>query len=317
MQHSKSCATLASLGWEVEDINVSNHSLRRKDYNVQTFKAISHDYINRSLHLAPEAGQYMIRHSQNKFIIKACHVPAYLDLTLGVCASACNKQQYTCGASNLPGHQLLPNGSAKRYIRNCSLYVLGLGNSTDGCGFFTFIDSYSLSMHLNFSECSKKYTVPVVYECVVGNKSCKEGNICGDNSRCINSTTHTGYKCICTGGFQGNPYLRDGCKDIDECKESKRHRCLKNSRCINTEGSYYCLPNRRHMLALIIPLGIGLAVGVLILIGISLWMRRKLEMISDRKKKQRFFKRNGGLLLQQQVSSSLQEPTLFKIEGHR
>ncbi|KAG6383973.1 hypothetical protein SASPL_156239 [Salvia splendens] len=172
-KHSKSCATLASLGWEVEDINVSNHSLRRKDYNVQTFKAISHDYINRSLHLAPEAGQYMIRHSQNKFIIKACHVPAYLDLTLGVCASACNKRQYACGASNLPGPQLLPNGSAKRYIRNCSLYVLGLGNSTDGCGFFTFIDSYSLSMHLNFSECSKKYTVPLVYECELGTRAAK------------------------------------------------------------------------------------------------------------------------------------------------
>lgn len=79
---STGIVSLASLGWEVEDIDVSNHSLRRKDYNVQAFKAISDDYIIRSLHLAPEGGQYMIRHSQNKFIIKAWYVLAYLDVRL-------------------------------------------------------------------------------------------------------------------------------------------------------------------------------------------------------------------------------------------
>ncbi|KAL1562555.1 wall-associated receptor kinase 2-like [Salvia divinorum] len=224
-------------------------------------------------HLAPEGSQYLILHTKNKFIIKACDVLAYLDdgeeLTLGACASACNNST----KSNTPRAPSTGQGlnccqmDLLKDIRGCSLYVAGLENSTDGCGFFTFIDTDYLHLHRNFNECGKRYTVPVVYEWVVGNKSCNEGNICSHNSKCINSTTHTEYKCICTGGFEGNPYHRDGCTDIDECKESTRHRCLKNSQCFNTEGGYYCLPNRSHMLALIIPLGIGLAVGLPILIG--------------------------------------------------
>ncbi|KAH6827307.1 hypothetical protein C2S53_015367 [Perilla frutescens var. hirtella] len=320
---STGSATLASLGWEVKDISVSNSTLRRKDFNVETFKAKSDEWLTLSLDLVPAGNQYWISHNKNTFVVKGCDFLAYLydsEVTLGVCASTCNHNPKkgvpllpsTCQGLNCCQMDLLND------IRNCSLDVLRLSNSTDDhCGFFTFIDTDYLSSHLNFSVCKKRYTVPVVYEWAVGNTSCDRRNVCKQNSECYNYTTHTGYKCKCRKGYEGNPYHPEGCQDINECKR-KYNPCSNNNRCVNTEGRYYCLPNRRHKLELAIPLGIGLALGLLLLVATGIWIWHKVKMIKNREMKQRFFKRNGGLLLQQQVTSSRasvsHELTLFKIE---
>ncbi|CAL4994405.1 unnamed protein product [Urochloa decumbens] len=48
-----------------------------------------------------------------------------------------------------------------------------------------------------------------------------------------------GYNCNCDPGYEGNPYLDDGCQDIDECKlPSEKNYCF--GECINTIGSYEC-----------------------------------------------------------------------------
>lgn len=322
-KESTGSASLASLDWELKNISLSNHTLQRKDYKVQTFK----DYnpgrnLSYSLDLLLKGNHYWISHSNNMFVVKGCDLLAYLyddEVTLGVCAAICNKGYHlpqrpsTCQGLNCCQMDFLKD------IRNCKLDIFGLSNNfTDDCGFFTFIDVDYLSFHHDLSACNKSYTVPVVYEWAVGNTSCEQENLCRQNSRCINYSTHYGYICICKKGYKGNPYLPQGCQDIDECKESKQNRCTKNNRCVNTEGSYYCLPNRGHPLELAIPLGIGLAVGLLVLVATGLWTWQKIKMIDHEKMKQRFFKRNGGLLLQQQVSSSreslLHELTLYKIE---
>ncbi|PIN24090.1 Serine/threonine protein kinase [Handroanthus impetiginosus] len=97
-----------------------------------------------------------------------------------------------------------------------------------------------------------------------------------------------------------------------------KHKCPIGNVCVNTEGGHFCWPNYRHHIALLIPLGTGLAVAILIFVAMGVWVWRKLKNIKERKMKQIFFKRNGGLLLQQQISSYaarlLLELTLFKIE---
>ncbi|KAH8522653.1 hypothetical protein H0E87_003341 [Populus deltoides] len=50
-----------------------------------------------------------------------------------------------------------------------------------------------------------------------------------------NSTT-----CRCKWGYDGNPYLPDGCTDIDECKIPRRNWCSGMTKCVNVPGWYKC-----------------------------------------------------------------------------
>ncbi|XP_078149924.1 wall-associated receptor kinase 2-like [Carex rostrata] len=57
-------------------------------------------------------------------------------------------------------------------------------------------------------------------------------------SGCDNSTNGEGYICKCLDGYEGNPYIPNGCTDIDECKFPDKYTCHGN--CKNIEGSYEC-----------------------------------------------------------------------------
>ncbi|KAL5708802.1 hypothetical protein ACHQM5_019559 [Ranunculus cassubicifolius] len=124
------------------------------------------------------------------------------------------------------------------------------------------------------------------------------------NSECIDSNNGPGYRCNCSRGYQGNPYLRYGCQDINECK--RPNQCKKGSTCINTKGSYYCRCPTGYF-------GDGRKGGV----GCSrstISTNRgfsKAEVILIEK----FFKKNGGLLLEQQLSSDEGNVERTKIFG--
>ncbi|CAL4906930.1 unnamed protein product [Urochloa decumbens] len=57
------------------------------------------------------------------------------------------------------------------------------------------------------------------------------------NSECRDSYNGPGYVCNCSMGYQGNPYVVNGCTDINEC-EHKEYPC--QGICENTSGSYEC-----------------------------------------------------------------------------
>ncbi|CAM0146862.1 unnamed protein product [Urochloa decumbens] len=121
-----------------------------------------------------------------------------------------------------------------------------------------------------------------------------------------------GYECTCDNGYQGNPYLTDGCQDIDECAVPAN--CFAN--CTNLPGGYRCLcpegtvgnpydPNgcvkpRDPHTGLIIGLGVGSGAMLLLLVLSIAFM---IHRIMTRKKRirQKFFKQNRGQLLQQLV----------------
>ncbi|KAJ9545581.1 hypothetical protein OSB04_025288 [Centaurea solstitialis] len=93
--------------------------------------------------------------------------------------------------------------------------------------------------------------VPTVLDWAIGNISCTEAKSMGGfacqyaNSRCVNSTRESGgYRCICNEGYEGNPYLSPGCKDIDECKDPNKYPCYGT--CVNTAGNYTCKSKWGH-----------------------------------------------------------------------
>ncbi|XP_034888837.1 wall-associated receptor kinase-like 8 [Populus alba] len=106
--------------------------------------------------------------------------------------------------------------------------------------------------------------------------------------------------CSCNLGYDGNPYLPDGCTDIDECKNPNGNWCSGMTKCVNVPGGYKCELDKAKITFLIL----GAATGLLLLL-VGIW--RLYKLVKKRKNielKKKFFKQNGGLLLQQQLSSS-------------
>ncbi|XXG39875.1 hypothetical protein AAC387_Pa01g0730 [Persea americana] len=97
-------------------------------------------------------------------------------------------------------------------------------------------------------------------------------------------------------GYEGNPYLEGGCKDIDECITGN-YTC-RAGKCKNKEGGYDCTPNIQ---LLVVILGVGLSLLFVLIAGSFIYWglkKRKIILLKDK-----FFRQNGGLLLQQQITS--------------
>ncbi|KAI8014537.1 Wall-associated receptor kinase 3 [Camellia lanceoleosa] len=92
--------------------------------------------------------------------------------------------------------------------------------------------------------------VPMVLDWGIGdNKTCEEAKknqtsyACGQNTTRYDAEDGNGYICKCSEGYEGNAYLSDGCKDIDECLNS--NQCVDGSQCLNTpRGNYSALAPR-------------------------------------------------------------------------
>ncbi|CAN6223716.1 unnamed protein product, partial [Urochloa humidicola] len=87
---------------------------------------------------------------------------------------------------------------------------------------------------------------PLILDWVVGSATCEAAKkmrssyACTDtNSMCIDVSSGPGYRCNCSTGYEGNPYLAGGCQDINECEYPSKYPCI-NGTCANTIGSYNC-----------------------------------------------------------------------------
>nr|XP_019709483.2 wall-associated receptor kinase 2-like [Elaeis guineensis] len=168
-----------------------------------------------------------------------------------------------------------------------------------------------------------KKGVPVALDWAVGGTSCEKAKLnttsylChSEHSECTGSPNGPGYYCSCSAGYEGNPYLANGCQDINECELPKQYPCYGT--CLNSLGSYTCnCPEGTHgnalieagcirhksVLGTIIITAGGVGVGILLLLGSSVLIWRKSKERNVRKRKEKFFRQNRGLLLRQLVSS--------------
>ncbi|URD90820.1 OsWAK receptor-like protein kinase [Musa troglodytarum] len=164
---------------------------------------------------------------------------------------------------------------------------------------------------------------------VIESQNCEEARqngttfACVDkNSLCVNITKISnediwGYRCNCPEGYQGNPYIANGCKDIDECSIPNKNVC--NGICRNTIGGYECLPdkkqtvlNKKERLVKLklecycagVVIGVSLGSGLLLLSISFIILRKKWKQRKQKKIRERHFHQNHGLLLQQLISSN-------------
>ncbi|KAK3006669.1 hypothetical protein RJ639_017416, partial [Escallonia herrerae] len=145
------------------------------------------------------------------------------------------------------------------------------------------------------------------------NRAC--GSLCGTNAFCIYDSV-----CVCNKGYEGNPYLPDGCQDVDECAFPFDNSCSAGT-CENTPGSYNCLCPSGHRFirekgcyevnvdegssikARIAIIGIGLGLALLVLLTGTCHLCKVVKRRKKRKLKEKFFKQNGGLLVRRRLSS--------------
>ncbi|KAL5729325.1 hypothetical protein ACHQM5_002296 [Ranunculus cassubicifolius] len=103
--------------------------------------------------------------------------------------------------------------------------------------------AYKLTIS-DFSNSTSLGDIPIVLNFGVGNQTCKAAKqnpttyVCEENSYCSDSVDGTGYLCSCNKGYEGNPYLKQSCQDVNECGDPNNNPCYGN--CNNTPGSYYC-----------------------------------------------------------------------------
>ncbi|PIN18063.1 Serine/threonine protein kinase [Handroanthus impetiginosus] len=176
--------------------------------------------------------------------------------------------------------------------------------------------------------------VPIVVDWAIGNSSCdqvkKNGYFaCGEHSDCVDSDTGLrGYRCNCSEGYEGNPYLSPGCTDINECQSNP---CGKHGICTNTPGGYSCscpkgyegdgIKDGLGCVAVnsqfpVIKFAVGLSTGLLsIFIGVT-WLYFGIKKRKLTKMREKFFEQNGGFLLRQQTSneSGIESIKIFSAE---
>ncbi|PRQ51991.1 putative protein kinase RLK-Pelle-WAK family [Rosa chinensis] len=115
--------------------------------------------------------------------------------------------------------------------------------------------------------------------------------------------------CSCLEGYQGNPYLRGGCQDINECEDPNRPNiCGSGKICYNFDGTFECYTPLSPQPRPLQPIKLSIIVlcsvfGLLLHIIGAWWLHKVIRKRKNIKRKQKFFRLNGGLLLEQQLSS--------------
>ena len=168
--------------------------------------------------------------TKNKFVAVGCDTYAYLNGILNGepfsvdCLSKCTNNTHNivngscsgigCCQIDIPKGLRSINFAAYSFKSHKEVW------SFNPCSFafiiqrdkFNFSSAYLTSLQNN-------RTLPMVLDWAIGNETCEvalnKGNyICGANSNCSNHTNGSGYHCNCKEGYEGNPYLKDGCQGI-------------------------------------------------------------------------------------------------------
>ena len=213
-------------GLTVKSISIEDHELR-------VLNSVARRCYNRIGEIVGRiktrfrTGRYTISNTKNKFTVVGCDTYAYLrgtqkgeNYSIG-CMSLCNSLlNVVNGSCSGVGCCELEVPDGLKYIE---MRVRSYHNHTDvwsfnPCGYAFVAEQGQFDFN---SACLKNLTYkkfPMVLEWAIGNETCekaaqnKTAFACKRNSYCQDLETTSGYRCKCEQGYQGNPYLPDGCQ---------------------------------------------------------------------------------------------------------
>ncbi|CAN6336455.1 unnamed protein product [Urochloa humidicola] len=268
---------------------------------------------------------YMLSADDNKVIVLGCRSMAYMRSNSYIigCMSTCDVPLKNGSCSGDAGccQADLPEG-----VQYYQGFFNSFYNTTEiwrktPCNYVTVMEKAAFTFSTTYLTSTTFYDAddsrtPVVMEWGITRQTCEDAKTnkttyaCVSNhSDCVNSVA--GYRCRCSDGFKGNPYIVGGCTDINECLDNATYPC--SGKCENTLGSFtcscppgrsmvngICVKNQRSIWMVAV---VGASAGlVALVIGITcaylIRERKKLHRI-----KQRYFRQHGGLLLFEEMKS--------------
>ncbi|KAB1215055.1 Wall-associated receptor kinase-like 8 [Morella rubra] len=285
--------------------------------------------------------------TKNRFVAVGCNnfasiqSPNDVSVTIGGCMSVCDKTRSVLNASDCNGinccQTAIPSGLDQEFILDISpIDGRMVGESASAFLVDTewfkknfrmpIPDDYMVVEALQWQIDSSLFNSLGLSGNAEGSSTSPTSYHCSNQSAFGNKRS-LAFTCSCNPGYEGNPYLPEGCQDVDECADPNLNTCSRylsyengqstheKMGCKNTNGSYECysIKNTRLRIKGVI-IGVSTGVGVPFLL-ISGWGSYKvLKKRKIMKRKEKFFKRNGGLLLKQQLFSSevnVGNPNLF------
>ncbi|RCV27026.1 hypothetical protein SETIT_5G292600v2 [Setaria italica] len=302
--------------------------------------------------MALNGSAFLFSSMKSKFVSIGCPGLAYFNDGDGYyvtgCMSVCRPSERAlpgscrgddgCCQSNIPlgldsyRPYLGSFGRRRRGNRGRDQEATFLANST-ACSYAFMVDAWWFWFAGSHFNRTGDFAVPVVLDWAIrdapscaaarrdpGTYACRSAR-----SVCLESSNGPGYVCNCTNGYQGNPYVINGCADVDECQHRDEFPCY--GLCVNIPGSFICTcpsgssgnatiqggcrPDNKFSSALKAAIGASAGVFLLLLACFSahLWLQKRRLLQAKR----RFFEQNGGLLLQQQLGSLAGAGVAFKI----
>ena len=304
--------------------------------------------------MALNGSAFLFSSMKSKFVSIGCPGIAYFNDGDGYyvtgCMSVCRPSDRAlpgscrgddgCCQSNIPlglnsYRPYLGSFGRRRRGRRRDQEATFLANST-ACSYAFMVDAMWFWLAGSHFNRTGDFVVPVVVDWAIrdapscaaaardvgGTYACRSAH-----SVCLESSNGPGYICNCTAGYQGNPYVADGCTDVDECRHGDEFPCY--GVCVNTPGSFTCTcpkgssgnatlqggcrrdDDSRFGLPLKIVTGVSAGVLLLLLASFSshLWVQKRRLLQA----KKRFFEQNGGVLLQQQLGSLASSGVAFRI----
>ncbi|KAF8732071.1 hypothetical protein HU200_016027 [Digitaria exilis] len=214
-----------------------------------------------------------------------------------------------CCQASLPETMPLNGVSVVMAPRSNSLWV------DNPCSFAMVVEDswYNFSTTDLYGNTSNKFPrgVPYVIDFAIRNAKCPAkgqqpplGHACiSGNSSCADVTN--GYICKCLEHYEGNPYIINGCQDIDECKRPDLYPCSHDGICKNRLLGYDC-PCKPGMkgdgktgtchdaFPLVAKMVVGVIGGFFVLAALLFLILLRKE----KKKMREYYEKNGGPTLE-------------------